>query len=304
MARHLTDLRSLADGARRDGVTGACLLGMGGSSLCAEVFRETAPSAAHGSALVVLDTTDERAVNRAADAIAPARTLFIVASKSGSTIEVTSLEHFFGSLTTRAVGEGAGRQFVAITDPETPLVAYAGERGYRQVFINPADIGGRYSALSLFGLVPATLLGLDIRRLLDAGQRMATRCQPDDETNPGLALGAFMAEQSAAGRDKLTILLPPSLAPLGQWIEQLVAESTGKEGRGILPVVDEPTGSAADYGDDRAFVVALAADSGAAAGAADALEAAGHPVFRFDATVEDSGRSGDWRQSIRRAERP
>jgi glucose-6-phosphate isomerase len=289
MARHLTDLRSLAEGVRRDGIDRVCLLGMGGSSLCAEVLRETTPPGLGESSLLVLDTTDELAVNHAAAALSPQETLFIVASKSGSTIEVASLEHFFGSVTTRAIGASAGRHFVAITDPGTSLVAHAADHGYRQVFTNPADIGGRYSALSLFGLVPAALVGLNVERLLEAGRNMTQRCQLDEVTNPGLALGTFMAEQAAAGRDKLTILLPPSLAPLGQWIEQLIAESTGKDGRGILPVVDEPFGSAADYGRDRAFVVALAPDSRECASTADALAAAGHPVFRFEATADALG---------------
>jgi glucose-6-phosphate isomerase len=284
MRAHLGALRAFADAARRDGLSDVYLLGMGGSSLCAEVLRETASAGGRGASLVVLDTTDERAVNRVASTLVPARALFLVASKSGGTIEVSALESFFGSLMTRALGGTAGAHFVAITDPGTPLVELARTKGYRQTFINPPDIGGRYSALSLFGLVPAVLLGLDVPAFVEAGRSMAARCRNDDEDNPGLALGAFMAEQAEAGRDKLTLLLPPRLAALGLWIEQLVAESTGKKQKGILPIVDEPLGSADAYGSDRAFVLV---DDGQPGDAAGALTAAGHPLFRM--TAENLG---------------
>ncbi len=286
MRGHLAEVDALADAARRDGLTEVYLLGMGGSSLCAEVLRETAPAGGRGTSLVVLDTTDERAITRVASTLVPSKALFLVASKSGGTIEVSALERFFGSLMTRALGETAGAHFVAITDPGTPLVDLARAKGYRQTFINPPDIGGRYSALSLFGLVPAALLGLDVTAFLDAGRSMAARCRKDDADNPGLALGAFMAEQAEAGRDKLTLLLPQHLAALGLWIEQLVAESTGKKQKGILPVVDEPLGSPLEpreidaYGPDRAFVLV---DDGQAGDAARALAAAGHPLFRMAA---------------------
>jgi len=257
--------------------------------LCAEVLRETRPAAARGATLTVLDTTDERAIDLASRNLDPARTLFLVASKSGSTIEVASLERHFGSLATRALGDSAGKQFVAITDPGTALQRRSAEHRYRHCFLNPADIGGRYSALSLFGLVPAALIGLDPETLLDAGREMADRCRSDAADNPGLALGAYMAEQAGDGRDKLTLLLPPSLAPLGLWIEQLIAESTGKVGRGILPVVDEPFGSPEEYGGDRAFVTYGGDDSAAVESCAAALEAASHPVFRIDRASEGLG---------------
>jgi hypothetical protein len=257
---------------------------MGGSSLCAEVLRDAAPSRLGGAALVVLDTTDERTILQVADTLDPSRTLFLVASKSGTTVEVSSLERYFGSITTRAVGPAAGPHFVAITDPGTPLVAHAREHGYRDTLINPPDIGGRYSALSLFGLTPGALLGLDLDALLRSGKKMADLCAADNEENPGLALGAFMAEHAAAGRDKLTVLLPPDAAAIGPWIEQLVAESTGKEGRGVLPIVDEPAGIPSEYGSDRAFVLVQTAASTGVDQSAAALEAAGHPVFRIAAT--------------------
>jgi hypothetical protein len=248
--------------------------------LCAEVLRDTAATSGPAT-LGVLDTTDEQAIDDAAAELTPARTLCLVASKSGTTIEVTSLERFFGSLLSRSLGDGTGSHFVAITDPGTPLVAHASERQYRHTFVNPADIGGRYSALSLFGLVPAALLGLDVRALLAGAESMARECRKEDAANPGLALGAFMAEQAQAGRDKLTVVLPASLAPLGAWIEQLIAESTGKHGRGVLPIVDEPMGEVGDYGRDRAFVLVGGASEWPRG--AQALEAAGVPVFRIDA---------------------
>jgi glucose-6-phosphate isomerase len=286
MRAEVPALRQFVDGVRREGLTEIYLLGMGGSSLCAEVLRETAAADPRGASLAVLDTTDERAVNRAAEAMTPSKALFLVASKSGGTVEVSALERFFGSLMSRALGDAAGGHFVAITDPGTPLGDLARERGYRHVFVNPADIGGRYSALSLFGLVPGALLGLDVEALLSDGRAMADRCRADAADNPGLTLGAFMAEQEQRGRDKLTVRLPSSLATLGLWIEQLVAESTGKHGRGLLPVVDEPLSPAAEYGEDRAFVIVETDGDPAAADvrrAADALVAAGHPVCRITA---------------------
>jgi glucose-6-phosphate isomerase len=289
MTAELPALQAFAKAALADGLSQVHLLGMGGSSLCAEVMRETfSPDARRGS-LTVLDTTDERAIDLASGSLNPPTALFLVASKSGTTVEVTSLEHHFGSLMTRAVGPAAGRHFVAITDPDTPLVSHAADHQYRHAFINPADIGGRYSALSLFGLVPAALLGIDAGALLAAGQVMAERCRADRPDNPGLALGAFIAEAASAGRDKLTVLLPPDLAPLGQWIEQLIAESTGKEGRGVLPVVDEPVGSAAEYGSDRAFVAVRSATSGDLDDTVSALAAAGHPVFQVVVAPEGLG---------------
>jgi glucose-6-phosphate isomerase len=274
---------------RRNGLVNVYLLGMGGSSLCAEVLCDVLADGPP-CRLVVLDTTDERTVRHATEALDPATSLFLVASKSGSTIEVSALERHFWSVMHEAIGRSAGRHFAAITDPGSPLVALASERKYRHTFENPPDIGGRYSALSLFGLVPAALLGLDLGRLLDAAGGMAESCRDDTPDNPGLALGAFMAAEAAAGRDKLTLLLPPPLASLGVWVEQLVAESTGKRGRGVLPIVGEPLGAASEYGADRAFVVVLTTDTGDLDASARTLEAAGHPVFRITTTTSSLGR--------------
>ncbi|HUF47266.1 MAG TPA: hypothetical protein VMM93_05560 [Vicinamibacterales bacterium] len=284
----VAELDGLSDETTRAGLTGVHLLGMGGSSLGAEVLRDVA--ADRTLRLTVLDTTDERAVRHATETLDPERALFIVASKSGSTLEVSALERHFSGVMADRLDRPAGDHFVAITDPGSPLVELAADRGYRRVFENPADIGGRYSVLSYFGLIPAALLGLDLRRLLADAVDMADACTADTADNPGLALGAFMAAQALAGRDKLTLLLPPRLAPLGVWIEQLVAESTGKRGRGILPIVGEPLGEPADYGDDRAFVAMLTPDTGDLDAAARTLELAGHPVCRIAGTGDALGR--------------
>ena len=248
-------LTAFADGVRAEGLTEVVLLGMGGSSLAAEVFRDVPAPRRWPAAFTVLDTTDERAILDRTSALVPGRTLFVVASKSGTTVEVDALERWFRTEMSRKLGARAGRHFVAITDPGTPLVRLAADQGYRETFLNPPDIGGRYSALSLFGLVPAALLGLDLARLASSASRMADRCRLDDDANAAFSLGAFMAACATAGRDKLTLLLPPAIGPLGAWIEQLVAESTGKDGRGVLPIVDESIGDAASYGNDRMFVV-------------------------------------------------
>jgi hypothetical protein len=215
----------------------------------------------------------------------PGRTLFLVASKSGSTVEVASMERFFRE----ASGADAGRHFIAVTDPGTPLEAAAKSRGYREIFLNPADIGGRFSALSLFGLVPTALIGGSANELLSAGAAMAEGCRQENHTNAGLDLGAFIGAAALAGRDKLSVVLPPSLQALGLWIEQLVAESTGKHGKGVLPIVDEPPARIDDYGQDRAFV-ALATDRDAPDDEAlSALERAGHPVLRLTTRLDGLG---------------
>jgi len=289
MRSEIAAVDAVAREVRHEGLTDVYLLGMGGSSLCAEVLRDVPNPRQATTRLVVLDTTDEQAIQNVRATLVPERSLFVVASKSGSTIEVTSLERYFWSVMAAARPGDAGRHFLAITDPGTSLVAHASAHGYRHTFVNPADIGGRYSALSLFGLVPASLLGLDIAGLIAAGAHMVEECRRDDAANPGLALGAFMGAQARAGRDKLTLLLAPSLAPLGPWIEQLVAESTGKLGRGVLPVVDEPPAAAGDYGADRAFVAVLAPDGHEIRATTRALEQAGQPVFTIEASAGQLG---------------
>jgi transaldolase/glucose-6-phosphate isomerase len=207
--------------------------------------------------LVVLDSTDPAQIRRVEKGASLARTLFIVSSKSGSTIETDTLYSYLRAGLEREMGaENAGRNLVAITDPGTSLAQMAHGDGFRAIYANPPDIGGRYSALSLFGLVPAALIGLDLERLLDSSREMAFACRPAAPVtqNPGLLLGLIMGElarRPSPGRDKLTLLAPPELAPFGPWVEQLVAESTGKNGVGILPVEGEPLLDPSLYGPDR-----------------------------------------------------
>ncbi|HSL22165.1 MAG TPA: hypothetical protein VK886_11555 [Vicinamibacterales bacterium] len=290
MPAHLERLRTFADSARAERVREVYLLGMGGSSLCAEVLRTSAerPPEADALELHVLDTTDEQALTSVAARMEPERTWFLVSSKSGGTVEVTSMERYFWARMRGAMGARAGRHFAAITDPGTALESLALERGYRETFLNPPDIGGRFSALSLFGLLPAALVGLDVARLVRTASEMAAGCRETGMQNPGLALGAFMARECRRGRDKLTVLLPPSLRMLGLWIEQLVAESTGKHGTGILPVVDEHPQSATAYGDDRAFV-SLETDRDQLEADFKVIEAGGHPLLRLTMRAEALG---------------
>ena len=281
MKPHMTAVHKLRDEVREEQFEAAYLLGMGGSSLCAEVLRSVFGIADGFPQLHVLDTTDERTLTTAASRLDPARTLFIVASKSGGTVEVASMERFFWERMTAALGSEAGRHFIAITDPGTALQTLAESRGYREIFINPADIGGRFSALSLFGLVPAAVIGAPVDALLAGGAAMAEGCRQRNHANAGLELGAFIAAAALEGRDKLTVALAPSFASLGLWIEQLVAESTGKHGKGSLPVVDEQLGSPDVYGTDRAFVSIASESDAPDTEKLDALEAAGHPVLRL-----------------------
>jgi hypothetical protein len=247
------------------------------------------------SPLTVLDTTDPGAVLDAEAAGDLATTLFLVASKSGTTVEPNALMAYFLERT-----GGNGAQFAAITDPGTALAALAVARGFRRTFLNPADIGGRYSALSLFGLVPAALVGVDVRQVLASARRSREECAASDGP-PGqraARLAALLASGAESGRDKLTCLMPRSVEPFGAWVEQLVAESTGKEGKGVLPVVGEPVRAPADYGADRVFVALFAPGDpgGPDERALTALAKAGHPVFAlpFDPAAELGAAFYEW----------
>jgi glucose-6-phosphate isomerase len=281
MPQHLPRLEALRDEIRDEGIDAVYLLGMGGSSLCAEVLRSVFGRAEGYPELTVLDTTDELTLTNAAARMSPERTLFIVASKSGGTVEVASMERYFWQVMSSALSGDAGRHFIAVTDPGTALEDLARSRGYRATFTNPADIGGRFSALSLFGLVPAALIGAPVDALLSGGTVMAEGCQQHNHANAGLELGAFMGAAAIEGRDKLTVALAPSFASLGLWIEQLVAESTGKHGKGLLPIVDEPLGRPDEYGNDRAFVSIASESDAADEEKLRALEEAGFPVLRL-----------------------
>lgn len=238
------------------GFTHAVHMGMGGSSLAPLVFRQMFKPAPGGLPLTVLDTTDPATIVALDRKLDMETTLFIVASKSGTTAEPLAFEDYFFDRVRAVKGERAGENFVAVTDPGTPLEASARKKRFRRTFPGFIDVGGRYSALTFFGLLPAALLGLDTDRLLGEALRMASACGPSipAEGNPAAVLGAVMGEMAASGRDKLTFLLPGELATFGMWLEQLIAESTGKEGTGIVPVTGEPAGDPLVYGNDRLFI--------------------------------------------------
>lgn len=285
MAANVGELSRFAREVVAEGVKSVVLLGMGGSGLGPLVLSETFSSQAGFPNLVVLDSTVPAWVNRVSDAINPRETLFLVSSKSGGTLETNTLYAHFRQLVEVMVGEeGAGRHFVAVTDAGTPLEELARKERFRRVFHNHPDVGGRYSVLSFFGLVPAALLGLDGAKLLESAAEMRSRCMPAvmPRDNPGVQLGTIMGKAALDGRDKLTLVTSPSVSTFGSWVEQMVAESTGKDGKGIVPVVGEPMLAPEYYGQDRLFVyMRLAGDDNAAndAGIA-ALELAGHPVLR------------------------
>jgi transaldolase / glucose-6-phosphate isomerase len=248
MLEHAPALHAFADEVRADGFTDAVLLGMGGSSLGSEMIRRSFGEIPGGLRLHVLDSTHPDVVLSVQDAIDLGRTLFIVSSKSGSTFETLSHYRHFKEL-------ARPDQFVVITDPDTSLARLAADNGLRHAFLNPPDIGGRYSVLSYFGLVPAVLMGVSIEALLHRCQVAEQNCAHYDSTqsNSGLWLGAVLGGLARNGRDKLTFLVSPPIESFGLWVEQLIAESTGKQERGILPVVDEPLGAPEDYGGDRVF---------------------------------------------------
>jgi len=270
MLRSIGRLRDFAAEVRADGITDAVLLGMGGSSLAPEVLRAVLGSSPRSLHLHVLDSTDPAAVR--AVSTRPERTLYLVASKSGTTIEPNSLAaHFRDGVRASGIADW-GRHFVAITDAGTELEATARAERFRDLFINPSDIGGRYSALSFFGLVPAALMGLDIEALATWGVTMLAAAEPgfgDASTNPAVSLGLAIGTAAQAGRDKLTLIVPPALEPFGLWVEQLIAESTGKNGTGIVPICGEPPAAEASaYGSDR-FFVRVKQQNGSVGGPAD-----------------------------------
>lgn len=279
-----TGLRAFADDIRALGVRHVVLLGMGGSSLAPEVFQATFGSASGCPELVVLDSTHPAAVRTLASRLAPRQSLFIVSSKSGTTTETLSFYRYVWHALQTA-GARPGEHVVAITDPGTPLASLAAQRGFRRVFTAPPEVGGRYSALSVFGLVPAALIGCDLAGLADRATRMAAACGPDVPVpdNPGLVLGAVLGEMALAGRDKVTLISTPSLSALPAWIEQLIAESTGKSGKGIVPVCGERLVAPAAYGTDRVFVYLAHVSDGDTATdtGVHALEASGYPVVRI-----------------------
>ena len=255
MAAAIPRLRAFAENVRRDGVTDVVLLGMGGSSLAPEVLRAILGVAPGSPRFHMLDSTDPASVRAAATPTLT--TLYLLASKSGTTIEPNSLAaHFQRTLVDAGVAQWS-RQFVAITDPDTELERRARAEGFRDLFLNPADIGGRYSALSFFGMVPAALMGQDVDAIVHWGLAMLAASEPgygEATANPSVALGLALGASTKAGRDKMTLIGPPQFEPFGLWVEQLIAESTGKNGTGVIPIAGEPLGSPQTYNRDRLFV--------------------------------------------------
>jgi transaldolase / glucose-6-phosphate isomerase len=294
MRRHLDRIESLVADVRDAGLTHVLLLGMGGSSLAPEVFSTIFGPVEGYLKLEILDSTAPGAVLAYERKLDLAKTLFIVSSKSGGTTETLSFFRYFHDAVSKAVGQDkAGDHFVAITDPGTKLVTLAQDHHFRAIFRNDTTIGGRYSALSYFGLVPAGLAGVNLARLLDSALALAYDCTVREGRAPcslagsslGARLGAIMAEMAKTGRDKLTLVATPRLVPFGDWVEQLIAESTGKSGTGVLPVVGEPLGPPEVYGDDRVFVYMKLGDDDSLDGALAALQDSGHPVVTL--TLDD-----------------
>ncbi|HYY93139.1 MAG TPA: bifunctional transaldolase/phosoglucose isomerase [Pyrinomonadaceae bacterium] len=287
------DLIAFADRIRGErGFRHVMVCGMGGSSLCPEVLRQTFGHQEGYPELIVLDSTDPDAFSDIAEQIDLTHCLFIISSKSGTTTEPLVFYHYWYDQVGRRK-ENPGECFVAVTDPGTKMEADATRDHFKRIFLNPPDIGGRYSALSYFGMVPAALAGIDIKRLLDRAERIVHSCAsvvPAGE-NPGAKLGAIMGECANAGRDKCTIICDPKIASFGLWVEQLLAESTGKEGKGIVPIAGEALGSPSVYGDDRLFVsIAVEKLDSETESKLKALEAAGHPVvYRTLTDIYDLG---------------
>lgn len=262
MAGRADEIESFGRQALADGLDQIVVIGMGGSSLCPEVFKLIFGRRSGVTSIDILDSTDPSAVKAVADKLSLEHTLFIVASKSGGTVETRSHEAFLIGRLTEAGIPDIGRHFAAITDAGSDLESFARQNRYRHVFLNPADIGGRYSALSFFGLVPGWFAGVEVKKLLeDARACEHILRERNDESNPALALGALMASAVKGGRDKLTFVSSKRTAPFVPWIEQLIAESTGKLGKGVVPIEGEPATKLSEYGHDRLFAfVRLASD--------------------------------------------
>jgi len=291
----VAELTAFAAGIRDEGFTDVVVAGMGGSSLAPEVLAGVYPLSGSGLNVLVLDSTDPAAVAAVDAATDPGTLLRLIATKSGTTTETLAFHARYWESEWHRMGilhrHKAGLGFIAVTDPGKSLMAIPHADEFRETFLNPEDVGGRYSALTYVGLVPAALLGLDLEALLADAREMAGRCQTADAANPGIALGAALGALAAAGRDKLTFVIEPDLAPLGAWLEQLIAESTGKLGKGIVPVDGETLAEPSVYGADRVFVRlgrVVATDWRAETDPLiDALATAGHPIIELPLTGDD-----------------
>ena len=287
----LTDLARFADEVRAEGTTDVVLLGMGGSALAPDVMGTVSGRKSGYPALHVIDSTDPGWILSVERKIDYARTLFVVASKSGTTLEVNILKQYFYARAVEKLGsEGAGRRFVVVTDPGSKLEVTARQEKFRRIFGGIPAVGGRFSALSNFGLVPAALMGVDLQTLVDRAEAMAQRCESAGAANPGLELGALLGALARHGRDKPTLIASGPMSAVGLWLEQLVAESLGKQGKGIIPIDGETLGPPAVYGPDRVFVHLRAPGTSEAAteAALERLENAGHPVVRIDCGGRES----------------
>jgi transaldolase/glucose-6-phosphate isomerase len=286
MRQKVSAMSEAVDRVKSSGFEYVLLLGMGGSSLAPWVFGKIFATPGEHLVLEVLDTTDPSTIMAVEARLDLRHTLVIVSSKSGETIETRSLTNYFYARLAETVGrENVGQHFIAVTDPGSELASLAAKNKFRETIFNESNVGGRYSALSQDGLFPAALIGVDVQRLLDQACEAAERCGPghDVSENPGACLGVILGELGLRGYDKLTLVLSPTLLPFGTWLEQLVAESTGKDRRGILPIVHGSLGDPSVYGRDRLFVsISLAGDEDAENQAAlAALSRAGHPVVRI-----------------------
>ena len=283
---HAKRLTTLGEEVRAAGFRDAVVLGMGGSSLCPEVLAITFGAQPGSPRLHVLDSTDPAQIKTLGGKVDPAATLFIVSSKSGSTLEPNIFKQYFFERVKEAVGANqAGNHFIAVTDPGSKLQKVAEDDGFRHIFHGVPSIRGRYSALSAFGMVPAAVMGIDVARFLERAHKMALACSPrlPAEDNPGVVLGSILGSAAKQGHDKVTIIASPGVRDLGAWLEQLLAESTGKQGKGLIPVDREPLGSPQTYGDDRLFVYVRleSAPDSSQDRAVEALANAGHPVVRI-----------------------
>ena len=280
------DLKTFTDKIKSEGYKHAVLLGMGGSSLCSEVARETFGTSDGYLKLLVLDNTEPEAILDVQNQVDLEKTIFIAATKSGGTMETLSFFKYFYEELKKKGSQNPGKNFIAITDPGSPLVPMAEEYKFRRTFLNPTDVGGRYSVLSYFGILPMALMGIDVKEMLARALQMETSCGPEipAASNPGISLGTTLGICQKNGRDKVTFVMSSSISAFGYWVEQLLAESTGKEGKGLIPVNGETIGAPEVYGKDRIFIYMHLAsdDSKNDEEKLKALEAAGHPVVQIN----------------------
>lgn len=274
-------IQTFTDSIRREGFTHILLLGMGGSSLAPEVFQKVFGTFEGFPSLSILDSTDPMAILDHEAKLDMGKTLFIVSTKSGTTVETMALfKYFYRRMVHRLGPLQAGKKFIAITDPESMIVEMANRYGFREIFLNDPDIGGRYSALSLVGMVPAALVGIDIQIILERARNAVNKEMIARKGFSALRMGAMLSELAKSGRDKATFIFSPGLASFGDWLEQLVAESTGKENQGIFPVIGEPIAEPDRYGDDRLFIAIRWRGDKSFEDRLKALETAGHPIIR------------------------